>query len=158
MGSIQAAGGDTSEVSYDLHLFKKDAPALTRSACARRGRRGTRCGRERGSVEVVELVQEGARLEAVGLDRDGLAGGQDGLDAGPRRTADVCGQVRDRQAALAPELVARRLDDHGVREHEQAVARRRLLVLRDVDDDDAHELVDLRCGEADGAPEGPHGV
>src|SRR5215210_8577055 len=68
---------------------------------------------EQQPVEVVELMLQAARLEALGA--DDAAGG---LHRDRGRAADVGGQLGDAQAALAPHLRAGGGDDPRVDEHE----------------------------------------
>ncbi len=102
---------------------------------------------------MVELVLHAARLEAQAVDR---ALGM--LDHDRGRAAHVGGQVGNREAALAGDLGALRLDDPRVDEHQQAVVRVGLRVSPHVDRDHPCELSDLRGGQPDAALERSHRV
>src|SRR5689334_14640277 len=98
---------------------------------------------EEDAVEVVELVLKDARLERRRLEGERLASGRHGGDVDACRTAHVCGQLRDREAALAPELVAFGMHDRWVDEDDRPLARVRLRMPGDVDRDHAEELAEL---------------
>src|SRR5687767_3491243 len=71
---------------------------------------------EEDAVEVVDLVLDAARLEALALESPAAV-----LDNDAGGAADVGGKVGKAEAALAGDLGAARLDDPRVGEDEQAV-------------------------------------
>src|SRR3954462_7100858 len=72
---------------------------------------------EQDPVEVVDFVEEAAGLEAVGLHAPRAAVAIAALDDDVGRAAHVAGEVGDREAALAADRGAARLDDHRIDEH-----------------------------------------
>jgi hypothetical protein len=108
---------------------------------------------------VIDLVEQAARLEALGLDRQVFATGVQPGHGDPHRPAHVRGQVRDRQTALAADLgLLRRGEQDWVHEHDLAVADRRALVPGHVHHDHAHHLAELCRRHAGGERHRPHRV
>src|SRR5579875_435546 len=111
---------------------------------------------EEDAVEVVELVQDAARLKALGVDRQPLACGRARAQADRAGAAHVCGQPRDRETALAGDLNPLRGLDPRVYQHKLPVAGGRLAVAADIDDRHPHELAKLRRRDPHASGIGAH--
>jgi len=113
---------------------------------------------EQPAIQMVELVEEGACLEGVGL--DDAFGPVDGEAAHDNRggPGDVAGEVGHAHAALAGHDRAVGEKDFRVEQHDFSVTRTRLLVAGDVDREGAHTDADLGGGDAHARGRGAHGV
>ena len=102
---------------------------------------------EQDALEVVQLVQDAARQQAIGfdllLDPFGVEVAQLDL-AGPPQFGELVGQRET--AFLGHDLLVRRPDDLRV---DQAERRAGLVLARDIDDDDALGHADLDRREPD---------
>ena len=110
---------------------------------------------EEEAFEVVEFVEDAAGFEAFEVV---LLAAAD-CDLRRLRARDVGGQLGDRQAAFAGDVVTCGIDDFGIDQREQPVdVGRRLLVAGQVDHGDAVLVADLRRGDSDAAGERTHRV
>lgn len=113
---------------------------------------------EEYTVEVVDLVQERTRFEAVGTDDASGAVQVEAAHLDLSRATHVGCEIGDRETPLACDLGPRLRRDHGVEQHHQPVAGKRARMVRHVEDDAATKLADLVGGEADASFVGPQGV
>jgi hypothetical protein len=101
------------------------------------------------SLQVIQLVLDAYREEAVGLELERLAVTVERAHGDTLGALHLVEDARHRQAAFLAFLGARRCDDLGIDEHAQ-----RVVGLGDVDDD--HALVDVDLGG--GQPDAGRGV